>query len=522
MSSDSSTASAVPCSVPCSVPITEAVPAPDPNVHFVFGSTPVSVPYSEVAQTSAPPSFIETGFKALRDTYPTWAALRAYLTSVEGGQLSISYQTAQYALIHYVKGKSNLFLPHVRLFRSVVWDVVENLPVSVTPPKSEAGESFPRTESGLRTESGPSAQYVVTPFHDGVMVVQFRCKYTGETLLHTRTYFGGSNTFYSKKTFGEMFAEANRRATWDTRQSEPMANQSFTWILQHPENRVVTKVPEARVVLVHVAVVQADGTVESSPRWGAAVRLFQAGGTDGPADILRRYPTGGPLDQGLCILSTTAPYRRYKVRNPAYNTVRLLRGNNASLDYTWLTLWQAGTLHTYLKAYPEEQARANALVDSWKKATADLFHYYEDIFKRHTMTMATAPPKYKSLLFRLHEQYKTTRVPIGWAACKEFMNQRDIPLMLHVLRWDARGGGGASVSSAGPNAVLSATAAAGVAYTPVPLTNLIVLATAATAETADTAATDYSDMPGLIPLDSVLPPPPVSGAVARVESAPVV
>jgi hypothetical protein len=438
-----------------------------------------------------------------------------------GGALKVAFQNEHYALVHYVKGTSNLSLPHVRLFRSVVWDIVDNLPVSVTAPKSEDGESLP-------TELG---DFVVTPFHDGVLVGQFHCKYTGQTLIHTRTYFGGGNTFYSKKTFGEMFADA---LAAEASLLSPHAGQSFTYVLQHPENRVVTPVGRPRAVCVHVAHVLPDGVVESSPVWERAVS-YRRGLHDTAGDVLARYNAGGPLDQGVCVLSIGSNYKRFKVRKPAYNAIRMLRGNNASLDYTWLSLWQSATIHDYLKAYPEEKDRAYALMNLWKTATGEVFRYYEDVFKRHTLTMAQAPRKYKPLLYELHELYKSTRTPIAWAACKEFMNRRDVPQMLSILRWDARNG--PTTAAATLAAAVSARAAATVATatTVTTYTNLVVLATpdiiaadaaaeAVEAEAAEDDDNDYSDMPALIHISELqgLPPPPSDSLpVARVESGPV-
>jgi len=415
-------------------------------------------------------------FKTLRTTYPTWTALRAHLTSVAGGHLTVAYQNEQYALIHYTKGKSNLTLPHVRLFRSVVWDVVTHLPVSVTPPKSEDGESIP----------SDGGDYAVMPFHDGTMVGQFYCKYTNETMIHTRTYFGGGNTFYGKKTFGEMVAEARESPATvrDFPPSRLFPGTSRTFVLQHPANRVVTPVSEPRLVPVHVSVLAEDGGVLFRPVCWKAERSTTLA-TTSAVDLLRRS-RGGPLQQGVVMLSLTAPYRRFKVRTPEYNAVRRLRGNNASLDYTWLTLWQTGQLPEYLKAYPEERAAAHALVNAWKTATGEVFRYYEDVFKRHSLTMGQAPRKYKPLLFQLHDIYKQTRTPIAWSTCKEFMNRRDIPQILYVLRQDAR-----PTMAARPT--LSAAAAAN---------NIVVLATAAPVTSAESEEEEeYADMPALISLD---------------------
>ena len=63
-------------------------------------------------------------FSSLSNTYPTWAGLSSFLSSEEGGYLRVDdYSTPEqpFALIRYVKGKSNFALPHVGAFRSVVW-----------------------------------------------------------------------------------------------------------------------------------------------------------------------------------------------------------------------------------------------------------------------------------------------------------------------------------------------------------------------------------------------------------------
>ena len=85
-------------------------------------------------------------FSELRSKYVTWPALSSFLTSEDGGSLRIDDNSTHenpFALIRYVKGKSNLALPHVRACRSVVWDTIENRPVSVTSFKSADGEVLP-------------------------------------------------------------------------------------------------------------------------------------------------------------------------------------------------------------------------------------------------------------------------------------------------------------------------------------------------------------------------------------------
>jgi hypothetical protein len=80
-------------------------------------------------------------FADLIATYPTWADLSQHLRSADGGNLTVyAVPNSDFAMIHYNREKSNFAVPHVRAFRSVVWNTAANRPVSVTPFKSESGE----------------------------------------------------------------------------------------------------------------------------------------------------------------------------------------------------------------------------------------------------------------------------------------------------------------------------------------------------------------------------------------------
>ena len=483
-----------------------------------------------------------TLFATLVEAFPTWQLLRAHLISTVG--LTIAFTNTYYALIHYSKGKSDMSSPVARAFRSVVWDVLRNRPVSVTPAKSEDGESVPLL---------PSSNQIVQLFHDGTMMARFRCRYTGETIVHTRTYFGGTNTFFGTRTFGEMFEEARANtyfqdpdSAYGTIPLPPVAEGvSETYILRHPANRIVTPVAEPKLVPIYVATFLDDGivTVNLPPQGMSALYhpcettelLFQY------YDIPRWTSMLG-IQQGL-VIHDLATSRRYKVRTTQYNAARRLRGNSASLDFQYLTLWKANTLMDYLRIYPEERSATSALIQRWKTISSEVYQFYTDIFKNHTLRMDDVPRKYKPLLFSLHEMYKATlkphRLSVKWDTCREFMNQRDVEQMLFVLNWDAR-------EATRPRTATAPAAATATAVTAVsPPTYPIILATnratnrpiaTATATATATAEADgippddeddYSDMP---PLISILPPPPSAASPlarvevrneARIESGPV-
>lgn len=376
-------------------------------------------------------------FHDLLTQYKTWTALSEFLMSETGGSLRIydrSTPEVPFALIRYVKGKSNMSLPHVRAFRSVVWDTLENRPVSVTPFKSEDGETLPTSANDS------TVGYTVERFLDGVMIGSFWDRYNNHWRIHTRSTLDATSRYYSQdKTFKQMFDEFLNvaRFNWDSLDKA----YSYTWVLQHPENRIVVPVTLVGATIVQrVKVGDSSVTVEDSlaplhvqspmPTWtDVRARL---------ADWNTRFKHTA---QGL-VVKETATGRRWKIRTGEYNRVRLLRTNTPRRDYLWLTLWRSGDLKQYLTLFPEERGPSDILINKWKRVTNDVFHFYKDVFKARSLDKKQIPAKYRPFVFGLHGVFIETLKPAGktvvWKSVLDYMNGRDVAQMLYALNWDLR------------------------------------------------------------------------------------
>ena len=81
-------------------------------------------------------------FAELCATYPSFADLRAYLTSEAGGAL-VCVESDTFAIFHYNKKVSDMTRTYVRWARSVVWDKVANRPVAVAMAVERALSKIP-------------------------------------------------------------------------------------------------------------------------------------------------------------------------------------------------------------------------------------------------------------------------------------------------------------------------------------------------------------------------------------------
>ncbi len=424
-----------------------------------------------------------TTFATLIAAYPAWDVLKAHLTSEEGGKLSV-YEVPEthLAMIRYVKGQSNLQIPHVGAFRSVVWNMEANRPVSVTAFKSEAGEGFPAM-------SGTSS-LVMEEFVDGVMIGQFWDSTTETWRIHTRSTLDAMCRYYSKRSFADLFAEAVA-ACYGV--AAPLTDRlekgvSYTWVLQHAENRVVCPVQKPRVVLVAAYRLQAEGGLEEAavPEGILTPRVYytkkgdaavgrmemdpvlnvigmvnrQEHDLEGAQHSLDRTPGGYvPTDipgfismiagmrgsvryQGVVIKDTAQPLKRWKLRSQVYNQVRKMRGNSARRDFLWVDMWSKGSLEEYLKFFPEERRPATDLIQRWKEITQQVFKIYIDAFKARTLDRSQIPAKFRPLVYGLHNLYMTALKPnhksLDWKEVVRWMNERDTAQKIFVLNWDLR------------------------------------------------------------------------------------
>ena len=356
-------------------------------------------------------------FETLRERFPEWSNLEKHLTSKEGGALRVvaaSEGTPGLRVIRYVDGSSQS--AGTGLFRSVVWDTVENRPVCFAPPKAKEGS--PPLQTAFSS---------VEDFLDGVMVNAFVCL-SEPTVLHiaTRTQLGGNNTFYTEKTFAQMFDDGLASTPVRTREillmhlREAMNTAGSTsafasFVVQHPDHRIVTKLVSADVHMVHMGTVSETGAVtllEQSSQWPAPMRRLQIPRYPVKAfhsesemtDLMRRTAVqNGFRWQGLVFKDGLGT--RWRLRSTPYMAVRSLRGSEATPVERFLRLRRDGKVKEYLRTFGEERQTFWDLETKLREQTQVAFKAYEAVHKSHAMKFADLPVGYKPAVHLLHVEY---------------------------------------------------------------------------------------------------------------------
>lgn len=352
-------------------------------------------------------------FQSLCKSYPSWDSLQTYLTSPEGGNIRVVGE-GRYRVLRYAKGISDLNSPHGKWMRSVVWDTVSNRPVCVAPPKAQKGD--PITGEGI---SYP----VVQQFLDGTMINAFTTSDDRSTLhIATRTQLGAGGKFYSDKTFADMFDEAltsmgmNRQDILTHLLQSKGKSFFASFILQHPEHRVVARCSSPRLWIAHTGVVNESGAIQIAedvsgwqprlvlPSYNPAI--MQASLSS--AQALSTYfadecKKQGWFFQGMVFKDGNGG--RWRMRNPNYLYLRSLRGSESTSMERFLRLRSESKVTEYLKHYHEERQAFWDFEQSLRAKTKEVYDGYCSVHKSHEKKLEDLEWAVKPCVFKLHAHY---------------------------------------------------------------------------------------------------------------------
>ena len=379
-------------------------------------------------------------FADLLKSYSNWSSLRTFLESEAGGSLRIVQEEGNdFAILRYVKGQSDLGNPQkpwVSWMRSVVWDTHANLPVCVAPRKAMLGDPSP-------------ASYDIQEFVEGVMVNGFVSD-SPDMNWSTRSSLGAKTGFYSTKSFAEMVTEAERARMYGrgdlsgTLKYEGCSFASF--VLQHPEHRVVQKIEKPSLNLIHIGRVEADGTVvlsDSPLDWPETLQSWavKSYGSLTPADSpLRRMEqmsqTADSTWQGLVFRGSNG--ERWRLRSLSYKILRELRGKESRVEERFCRLRQQNMLRFYSNTWSEDSAKFFELEKRFRALTVKIYTEYCAVHKEKSKVFLDVAIPLRTPVYILHGIYlnnlRPNNMTLKMSSVIQYMNNLPLEQQSALLR----------------------------------------------------------------------------------------
>jgi len=359
----------------------------------------------------------------------------------------------KYKVIRYDKNFLSVDLVSTYgLCRSVILNSNNDV-VSFAPPKSIPTDDFirryPENTESIRAEE----------FIEGTMINVFwdpNIGLSGSWEISTRNTVGATSSFYktaNTKTFRSMFLEAAKENNLFLDKLNQVYSYSF--VLQHPQNRIVVPFNKPNLYLValyridnsnkdNVLVYYIDINEVKKYDWNdATIKFPQFYEFEKYSVLIEKYASMNTSYDTLgFVLYNTVTGERAKIRNPVYEQVRNLRGNQPKLQYQYLCLRMEGKVGDFLKFYPENKRDFSDFRDQLHLFTQTLFSNYVSCYIKKEKPLIDFSQQYRTHMFNIHKHYlndlREQKFFVTNTVVIKYVNNLHPSLLMYCLNYNMR------------------------------------------------------------------------------------
>lgn len=340
-----------------------------------------------------------------------------------------------YYMVNYKKDfLNNENINELGYLRSLIFDENCNL-LCFSPVKSSYKNAFFENNSNKQ-------ELIVEPLFEGTMINLFYDNRVSKWLISTKSTIGANinyfkNSINKSKTFKEMVDDAMNKDNLDLQKLNKA--ETFSFVLQHPENRIVNLFNYPKLILIEKYRIQQNNIefLEMAPLNSLIKFNFEFNVENGPYNGIQVPPN----IMG-CVIKNHVNNQRVKYRNPTFEYVKELRGNQPKLEYTYLQLRKNGRLKEYLKWYPEHSDEMILFRDKIHKFNINLYNNYVGCYIKKVKPLKEYPFEYKNHMFELHEIYKkekkTQRKSMQYADIINYTNDLHESKLMFSLNYNFR------------------------------------------------------------------------------------
>ena len=144
---------------------------------------------------------------------------------------------------------------------------------------------------------------------------------------------------------------------------------------------------------------------------------------------------------GVVLYNTESGYRT-KIRNPVYEQVRQLRGNQPKLQYQYLSLRNEGKVSDYLKFYPENKKEFSEFRDQVHLFTNTLYDNYISCYIKKEKPLLEFSQQYRTHMFTIHQKYlnelRDQKMYITIRIVMKYVNEMHPSLLMYSINYPMR------------------------------------------------------------------------------------
>jgi len=317
----------------------------------------------------------------------------------------------------------------------------ENKILMVSPSKSMKYNTFILDYPNIH-------DVIVEEFIEGTMMNVFWDPECEVWEFSTKTNIGGNTTFFNEKTFRVLFEEVVEYAKLDINKLDK--NVCYSFVFQHPENRIVSQFDKLNLFLIEAYKITNDAIEILDTIELLKTEAFNNTYVYHPMiddsyysyEDLYNFYTNKSLSYKIMgvVIRDKLTNIRTKIRNPCYEMVRRLRGNNPKLHYHYYSLLKENMIHLFLTYYPEYKDDFLSFERKDKLFNETLYKNYVSCYIKKEKQLNEYPKNYKTHMYKIHQIYKdflqNKKSSVDLIVVKKYTMTLDIKLYLWSVNYD--------------------------------------------------------------------------------------
>jgi arsenate reductase-like glutaredoxin family protein len=357
-----------------------------------------------------------------------------------------NYKNKMYKVIKYDKENiSNDMIKTTGLFRSVIVDDTNRI-VVFSPPKSLNSDTFMRENQDISKVT--AEEYV-----EGTMINLFWNDSDWE--IATRSTVGGEIIFFQCEdnvvTFRRMFLDICNEVNLDF--DNLNKNHIYSFVMQHPSNRIVKPITEKMLYLVKVYSLNENNKFKvielnieeiykqyfSHTTNVVIPEKYQFTSYE---ELFQKYASMNTSYDCVGVMLHSENGDRSKLRNPNYEYVKKLRGNQPKLQYEYLSLRKTGRMTEFLNFYPEYKKQFYVYRKQLHDFTLALYQNYVNCYINKERPLGEFPKEYRISMYNIHQYYLTylreEKKHITFKTVVEYVNSLHQSQQMHLLNYNIK------------------------------------------------------------------------------------
>lgn len=311
--------------------------------------------------------------------------------------------------------------------------------LSFSPPKSLDYNEF--------INKYPCYECFAEDYIEGTMITAYFNKKTNKWEISSKSAIGASVYFYDKDlTFDKMFFQACENCNFSL-ESLPK-DYCYTFVLQHPNNRIVLNITIPYIYLIKVYQINntsifkvdlynfvTENNLLNKSENQLTIGLPNCYPIDSYENLYNYFGSNNTPIQYPGVMIYHKDGDRTRIRNPVYQDIKYLRGNQPKLFYQYLELRKQNKVKDYLYYFPESVKYFSEFRKILHRFTLTLWQNYISCFIKKEKPLKDYNFQYKIHMYNLHNLYLENREPITKSVVIDYINNLDAAQILYAINY---------------------------------------------------------------------------------------